>query len=529
MNSILIVDDEPFIVQGILSALPWEGLEIGPAYSANSLKQAVSVFEKHPIDILLCDIEMPQGNGLELLEWVRENSPQTISLLLTSHADFEYAQQALKLGCSDYLLKPIPYEKLESILHGIVSKVEQKRQRDEYSRKGQLWEKNETVFETKFWTDLALGNLPSDFHSISLAADRAQVKITPDDVFIPILISLKKMNLAVSDWKEEILSYSIINLASEILLPENSPIPILKLTHLNYLALVSKSMNPQIDPIQPKCHDLIKNYLRFLDSQFACYLGDFVTVSDLPHSIAQLQAMDRQNIAYLTDVMALAKPAWKSDPPDILNTLHWAELLQMGQINQIYQEAVHYLDEQTAKRQINADLLRKFYLNFNQVIYSVLAKKGVLVHQLFPNEMEALEKDSLTLEQFKTRLKTVLSAAEKSLDLAVHSRTLVDQVIEYIQLHLEQDLSCEELGANFYLHADHLTRVLKKETGQSLSELIVKERIKAAQILLSHSSLQISAIASQVGYTNVSHFTRMFKRLTGENPAEWRKQLTERN
>jgi two-component system response regulator YesN len=66
MRSILIVDDEPFIVQGILSAMPWEDLEIGPAYSANSMQQAVAVFEKHPVDILLCDIEMPQGSGLEL-------------------------------------------------------------------------------------------------------------------------------------------------------------------------------------------------------------------------------------------------------------------------------------------------------------------------------------------------------------------------------------------------------------------------------------------------------------------------------
>jgi two-component system response regulator YesN len=133
-----------------------------------------------------------------------------------------------------------------------------------------------------------------------------------------------------------------------------------------------------------------------------------------------------------------------------------------------------------------------------------------------------------TLDQLKIKLRSVLSAAETSLNLAVHAKSLVEQVKDYIQQHLEQDLTCEELGNHFYLHADHLTRVLKKETGQSLSELIVKERIKAAQMLLSHSSLQISQIAVQVGYTNVSHFTRMFKRLTGENPVEWRKHAAER-
>jgi two-component system response regulator YesN len=530
MRSILIVDDEPFIVQGILSAMPWEDLEIGPAYSANSMQQAVAVFEKHPVDILLCDIEMPQGSGLELLAWIKDHSPQTVSLLLTSHADFEYAQQALKLGCSDYLLKPIPYEKLEKILHDIVRQVDQKRQKDEYSRKGQLWEKNETIVETKFWTDLVLGGLPVDGPSIAQIAERSQVAITPGDMYLPILISMKKMNLALSDWKDEIIAYSIGNLAAETILAENSQIPILKLSNLTYLAILKRDSMFGDDKaqIETKCHDLVRNYQRYLDSQFACYLGDWSDVRGLPAMVASLQGLDRQNVAYLTDVMSLAKPAWRSEPPSILNTLHWADLLQMGNTAQIFQEATHYLDEQTAKRQMNADVLRKFYLNFNQVIYSVLAQKGVQVHQLFPNAMDDLDHDTTTLDQLKIKLRSVLSAAETSLNLAVHAKSLVEQVKDYIQQHLEQDLTCEELGNHFYLHADHLTRVLKKETGQSLSELIVKERIKAAQMLLSHSSLQISQIAVQVGYTNVSHFTRMFKRLTGENPVEWRKHAAER-
>jgi two-component system response regulator YesN len=147
---------------------------------------------------------------------------------------------------------------------------------------------------------------------------------------------------------------------------------------------------------------------------------------------------------------------------------------------------------------------------------------------LFPDAGDESEQNISTVDQMKLKLKAILSAAEKSLDIAVHSKSLIEQVREYIQLHLEHDLTCEELGNHFFLHPDHLTRVLKKETGQSLSDLIVQERIKAAQMLLCHSSLPVSQIAVQVGYTNVSHFTRMFKRLTGQNPVQWRKNAGDR-
>jgi two-component system response regulator YesN len=72
MFSILVVDDEIYTVQGILSAMPWEHLEIGPVYTAYSIFQAKEIFNNHSVDILLCDIEMPQGSGLELLGWVNK-------------------------------------------------------------------------------------------------------------------------------------------------------------------------------------------------------------------------------------------------------------------------------------------------------------------------------------------------------------------------------------------------------------------------------------------------------------------------
>lgn len=112
-QSVLIVDDELIVVQNIRDNIRWETIGIDTVYTALSLVQAQEVFRSHPVDVMVCDIEMPEGNGIELMAWVREHFPQTVTLFLTCHEDFSYAKQAVKLGAFDYLLKPIPYDELE--------------------------------------------------------------------------------------------------------------------------------------------------------------------------------------------------------------------------------------------------------------------------------------------------------------------------------------------------------------------------------------------------------------------------------
>lgn len=127
MMHLLIVDDEPLAIQGIESGVRWELLGISAVCKAGNIRQAKEIFSKHPVDIMLCDIEMPQGNGLELLAWVRETHPATVSIILTCHADFEYARTALQLGSLDYVLKTMPYEELEAVIGRAIRKAEQDR------------------------------------------------------------------------------------------------------------------------------------------------------------------------------------------------------------------------------------------------------------------------------------------------------------------------------------------------------------------------------------------------------------------
>lgn len=104
--SILIVDDDKLLVEKLEETVNWSGIGIDMVFTANNIRQAQKLLEEYPIEMLLCDIDMPQGNGLELLEWIRYKKLDIECTFLSSYANFAYAQMALKLSSREYLLKP---------------------------------------------------------------------------------------------------------------------------------------------------------------------------------------------------------------------------------------------------------------------------------------------------------------------------------------------------------------------------------------------------------------------------------------
>ena len=106
--TVLIVDDDQSMLQMLLATVDWDKLEIAEKRTALSAAAAKEVFRAEPVDIMVCDIEMPGESGIELLSWVREQGYQTRNIFLTNHTRFHYAQTAIKLDTVDFIGKMSP-------------------------------------------------------------------------------------------------------------------------------------------------------------------------------------------------------------------------------------------------------------------------------------------------------------------------------------------------------------------------------------------------------------------------------------
>ena len=129
MYSIMIVEDEYLVRQGIASLVDYEQFGMRVIAQAENGREAWQKFQKNPADILLTDINMPQMNGLELAKLVREQSPRCHIVFLTGYDDFDYARSAIKLGADDYLLKPFSKNDVEEMLAKLRTKLDKERKK----------------------------------------------------------------------------------------------------------------------------------------------------------------------------------------------------------------------------------------------------------------------------------------------------------------------------------------------------------------------------------------------------------------
>ncbi len=181
MMNLLIVDDEVFAIQGILDGVDWSRLAFEKVLTANSFSQATAIFKAQSVDVLLCDIEMPMGSGIDLIEWVGQNYPQTVSIILSCHDEFDFAQQAIRLNCMEYCVKPIDPDELSKVLARAIRLVQQKQKRLIYEDVGRqlshVLDSGDETGERKSFTEevarhiaehigenLTVENLASQFH-----------------------------------------------------------------------------------------------------------------------------------------------------------------------------------------------------------------------------------------------------------------------------------------------------------------------------------------------------------------------------
>ncbi len=116
MFSILIVDDDVLALDGLKTGLHFQEIGFERAFFASGMKSACEILERQPIDVLVADIEMPGGSGIDLQKWALEKGLKPVTVFFTCHASFDYARLAISLRIFDYILKPIRYTELEGKL-----------------------------------------------------------------------------------------------------------------------------------------------------------------------------------------------------------------------------------------------------------------------------------------------------------------------------------------------------------------------------------------------------------------------------
>lgn len=134
--NILLVDDEVITIEILKKALDWKAFGFSSVFFAYNADEARKILETNQVEIMICDIEMPKENGLDLIGWVENVYPEIICIILTAFPDFNYARSAISLGVYRFLLKPVAFEELEETIRSAIDRVEQEKSWEREKNRG---------------------------------------------------------------------------------------------------------------------------------------------------------------------------------------------------------------------------------------------------------------------------------------------------------------------------------------------------------------------------------------------------------
>ncbi len=520
--NILLVDDNINVLESLQRGIDYRQLGIEKVYTASDSASAREILEKISIQILLTDIEMPGGSGIELLRWVNEKDMGVVTLFCTSYADFNYARKAVELHCFDYYLKPVAFDRLSEILKKAVDQVTEQNRTREYFKYGQYWLDNQKNRKDSFWRYLLFRVLEPDSEELQEILAREQTGYLPGERFDLWLFSFShdagtffKMTATMREFVFQNICEEI--LGQERLLPESI------LWYEEDMAVGITRGGSTKEQLSRIAATLIRAGKTYLKCDVNIFCADNMELSRMRSGLNRLEAIQRENQE--RSVFLLEREYQKKElPPREPGIRKWEPLILAGNAEEFSGHLKLYLTTLEENKQISGDVMKAMELDFMQMVYHRLNEKQVEAHRVFcTDEYEYLRSRCIRSKEFFLRyVRYVLEITEQAVQAIEASETIADRLRLFMESHFSEDITRDRLAEVAYLNPDYMSRLFKKETGQSFNDYLLEIRMKKAAQLLAHSEESIYRIAQCVGYDNFSYFSRLFKNYSGLSPKEYR-------
>ncbi len=523
--NLLIVDDQTSVVNGIIKGIPWKMIGITNVFTAFNAFEAKEVLIKHNIDIMLCDIEMPIENGIQLLQWVRQKNIDLECIFLTAHAEFEYAKEAIRIGSYDYILQPAPYEEVQKVVARAILKVVDKNSHN------QVYSYGKVMMEKK---DELKGNIIKGVLNESITQTRyekyKEVVTLPQwsQKCYSFLFQIFSNKENTQQFGDVLMQFIVTNVSSELFGNYEQDVILHPITQTLYYFLVYGKQGYFMDyeGFKRQVNSICVNLNNFYDLKIACYVSDAVTTSDLNQSYQKMNVMREKNVISKEGIFEEDSIEFtEEDQKYHLYSLNrWKQYLSTNLADTVREEMKQYLYNLAELGHLNQNVLYHFHIDLLRMVYDSLEEYKVRPHEVMEQIKNLnLYQDSVqSLDNMVRFIDEIMKLFEENIKIE-KDVNVVEIIKEYIHDNIGKDFKRTDVAEMVHLNADYLTRVFKKNTGMTVGEYIIFEKMNIARNLIKTTALPIKFVASRVGYENFSHFSHSYKKVHGISPSEERK------
>lgn len=548
----LIVDDESRVRKAVRLLVDWERHGIDEVLEAGGGNEAVEMIQKYKPALVIMDMMMEAGHGMELMSWVNTHAGSVKFIVISGHDDFEFVRSAVRHGGIDYILKPIDPEAINAAVEkAILGWRREERERLEQQQQSIRLNEIKPVYSEKL-----LSSLIDDPGSAESTLKRLRLeKVVPEDKETARLLLIQidpgdKALFGRFGNDSELLSFAFINICNEFLLPERLGIafkhwgmplevPILLWDRLEQAPeLIARINEGLYDTFQRRVH-----------------VGVAAT-GPLPHSLpAQyaeaLGAVRRRNLLEPDQyIHFLQRPAW--EPGEARDTgegggvsggvslfasvrEEWKTAVLSGDAGQIDAAAHHGVETLCRAGIVTPEMLEAWK---NDVLSFRLGLLRETLGQEAEGALSSLEQSDA--EQAPPLINAYAFSAfawqdwsssfmdRIALEISEHKpreKHTIRDIITYIEQHYGSEISLQDIASHFYVSREYISRKFKQEFGINFSDYLAEYRIDKAKRLMLNPSLKMQQIAEMVGIHDVKYFSKVFKKQTGESPRDYRSKL----
>lgn len=523
MYKAIIVDDELKICQLIQCLGAWESQSIEIIDVCQDGEVALKSIIKHKPDIVLTDIRMPVYDGLEIIQQVRKLAMDTAFIVISGYKHFEYARQALQYGVVDFLVKPINQEDLNAALQKAVNGIIDQKN---------VQNVNEILYNKEKSEKVALLNRLASGLEAEELTDRAQLQgkypLFKKDIFQAVIIKTNKteLNMGKSKFSEDMMRNleRIISIEEAIEVAKDDGVYLL----LNY-------QKSDYKRIREELFEILKRMVRDRDiyGKFEMTMGiglPVTSINDMKLSIetariAWQQRLLLTNREYLEYEKLHITTEGKSG---FWNEKEWSE----------FQAALETCNQSKASELLSimeTYVNRESRLNLGDLFDYIRC----IVLQV---EKLVIEDDTLVTNQTLTHMMEELKCSDSISDIFLHLKLYINKSLqeyfdrkksmkklpiikaeEYINEHYMRDISLEEMAQQVDLSPAYFSKLFKMVEGINYIEYLTQIRLEQSKKLLKTTTLPVKIIATTVGYMDEKYFRKLFKKVVGIKPSEYRK------
>ena len=516
MIKVMIADDEYLIRDGLKNAVDWASHDMEVVATAESGEEGVALAREFRPDLVITDICMPFGDGLEMSRIILEERPDTTIIVLTCYEEFDYAKTALKLGAFDYILKPMDLDDFDSVLC---------RVQEKYTAHVQ-----ERIGVCERLADIVHGRAQTQGAELP--------EINENAFYGCVLFRLLGFEYAQGVFSsQEIQNYlkgfqdMVGECAGAAVMQEN------QLDEGRILIVCA-------------AYDQVETQ-RQMDMMLRAVQSTSQLKDDYPLLCAVSEV--RRGVETLPELYGQCKSvirtAYLCDDTRIINYADFSR--QMDETEDISASVEAFANcMRTFDKHAVAEMLQEIYGNLQRGGHNSMMFSRLFVTSVMLELVKVAKEVNVDFEgmygSFTEYYKRVLmesslgSQIQKITDIAqevcdaVHAKRMNPhmEVIRQAQKYIDEnytrgDLTLQSTAQAVHMSPSYFSIVFKQTVGRSFISYLTDLRMEQSKYLLQHTSRRVYEIGYAVGYDNPTYFSTLFKRCYGIGPTEYRMRLAE--